>query len=54
MIQDDGVSFDLERNDRFGGYGLENIRDRLEKIGGELTIISEPGKGTTLDIEVAI
>jgi PAS domain S-box-containing protein len=54
MIQDDGVSFDLERNDRFGGYGLENIRDRLEKIGGELTIISEPGKGSTLDIEVAI
>ena len=53
-IQDDGVGFDLERTDRYGGYGLANIKDRLEQIGGELTIITEPGKGTTLDIEVAI
>jgi PAS domain S-box-containing protein len=54
MIQDDGVGFDLELSDRFGGYGLANIKHRLEQIGGELTIITEPGKGTTLDIEVAI
>lgn len=53
MIQDDGVGFDLERSGRFGGYGLANIKGRLEQIGGELTIISEPGKGTTLNIEVA-
>jgi signal transduction histidine kinase len=53
-IQDDGVGFDLERTGRYGGYGLANIKDRLEQIGGELTIISEPGKGTTLNIEVAI
>jgi signal transduction histidine kinase len=53
-IQDDGIGFDLERTDRFGGYGLANIRHRLEKIGGELTIITEPGKGTILDIEVIL
>jgi PAS domain S-box-containing protein len=51
-IQDDGVGFDLERTTRFDGYGLANIRDRLPQIGGELTIITEPGKGTTLEIEV--
>jgi signal transduction histidine kinase len=54
MIQDDGVGFALASSDRFGGYGLANIKDRLEQIGGELTIISEPGKGTTLDIEVIL
>jgi PAS domain S-box-containing protein len=54
MIQDDGVGFALASSDRFGGYGLVNIKDRLEKIGGELSIITEPGKGTILDIEVAI
>ncbi|GAH83206.1 unnamed protein product, partial [marine sediment metagenome] len=54
MIQDDGVGFDLERANRIGGYGLANIKDRLEQIGGELTLITEPGKGTTLDIEVIL
>jgi signal transduction histidine kinase len=53
-IKDDGVGLDHERTERYGGYGLVNIKDRLEKIGGELSIITEPGKGTILDIEVAI
>jgi signal transduction histidine kinase len=53
-IQDNGVGFDPESIGRYGGYGLANIRDRLEKINGALTIDSQPGAGTTLDIEVSI
>jgi PAS domain S-box-containing protein len=53
-IQDDGVGFDSESIGRYGGYGLENMRDRLEQINGALTIDSQPGIGTTLEIEVSL
>jgi PAS domain S-box-containing protein len=53
-IQDDGVGFDAESIHRYGGYGLENMRDQLEKINGWLSIDSQPGKGTTLEIEVIL
>jgi signal transduction histidine kinase len=53
-ITDNGVGFDHESVEHYGGYGLENMRNRLEKINGALIFDSEPGKGTTLDIEVSI
>ena len=54
IIRDDGVGFDPEGIGPYGGYGLANMRDRLEKINGTLTIDSHPGKGTILNIEVSI
>jgi signal transduction histidine kinase len=45
-IVDDGVGFDQESRDDEGGLGLVSMRERIDKLGGELTIISEPGKGT--------
>ena len=51
-IQDNGVGFEPESIEDYGGYGLANMRDRLEKINGSLAIDSQPGQGTTLDIEV--
>ena len=52
-IQDNGVGFDPESLGLYVGYGLANMRDRLEKIDGALTIDTQPGAGTILDIEVA-
>jgi PAS domain S-box-containing protein len=51
-IKDDGMGFDHGNIGRYGGDGLANIKDRVEQIGGELTVITEPGKGTTLEVEV--
>ena len=45
-VQDDGVGFDTER--RSYGTGLHNISDRLEALGGTLTVESMPGKGTVI------
>jgi signal transduction histidine kinase len=44
-VQDDGVGFDPQR--RSGG-GLTNMRDRLEALGGSLSIESVQGRGATV------
>jgi signal transduction histidine kinase len=33
--------------------GLTNMRERVEKLGGTLTILSEPGGGTTVQARVS-
>ena len=45
-IEDDGVGFDPEAAPH--GTGLQGIADRLAALGGELTIRSAPGDGTTV------
>ena len=44
-IRDDGRGFDVERMqaDARSGIGLRNMRERLDAIGGTLSLTSEPG-----------
>jgi signal transduction histidine kinase len=42
-VCDDGGGFSAVRRD---GRGLANMRDRIEAVGGRLTIASRPGAGT--------
>ncbi len=48
FVQDDGQGFDVRRNPAGGGFGLMGMRQRAERIGGELIIASQPGYGTEL------
>jgi signal transduction histidine kinase len=45
-VADDGEGFD-PRTAR-AGHGLENMHDRVESLGGTLTILGAPGKGTVI------
>ena len=45
-ILDDGRGFDPDARDDEGGLGLISMKERIEKLGGELTILSSPGEGT--------
>jgi signal transduction histidine kinase len=45
-IHDDGRGFNPAPNDRRGGSGLQNMRDRLVALGGRLGVRSEAGAGT--------
>jgi signal transduction histidine kinase len=45
-IRDTGVGFD-PRHDQTG-RGLINMRDRIEAVGGTLSVTSRPGRGTTV------
>jgi len=55
-LHDDGRGFDTAM--QHNGYGLQGIQERLEVIGGTLTIEREsgngntPGKGTRLKVIV--
>jgi NarL family two-component system sensor histidine kinase YdfH len=52
-IQDDGIGFDLgEAQNKPGRYGLKGMRERAQKLGGELNIDSVPGTGTTIQLEI--
>jgi signal transduction histidine kinase len=46
-ICDNGCGFDV--NGTFTGHlGLRSMRERVEQVGGRLTVISEPGQGTQI------
>jgi signal transduction histidine kinase len=52
QVSDDGRGFDPRVTPR--GSGIRNMADRLEAVGGELTIRSSPGHGTTLGGRIPI
>lgn len=52
-IVDDGIGFDTARV-RGGGFGLRNMRERSDLLGGELTIVSSPEKGSRVCLHADI
>jgi len=53
-IEDDGAGFDPKAPVPAGHFGLIGIRERVEKLGGEFQLRSEPGKGTKVEVVVPI
>ena len=51
-VQDNGTGFDPRK--AFPGAGLANIQTRVSACNGKLTILSEPGKGTEITIEIEL
>ena len=49
-VCDNGRGMNLTDNEG-KGIGLDNIRERVEALGGRLDIYSGPGKGTEVNIE---
>jgi PAS domain S-box-containing protein len=54
-VEDDGIGFDTESvTKRRSGIGLAGIRNRVELLAGKLIIRSQPGRGTTISIDLPI
>jgi ligand-binding sensor domain-containing protein/two-component sensor histidine kinase len=49
---DDGRGFDSADGDE--GHGLGSMRQRAEKLGGKLEVVSEPGNGTRITLKVPV
>ncbi|MEZ4685486.1 MAG: histidine kinase [Bacteroidia bacterium] len=53
-VEDNGKGFDLQQQTPDQGMGLQSIAFRAEYIGGEYTIDSRPGMGTSVSINVPL
>ncbi|MFW6190884.1 MAG: histidine kinase, partial [Candidatus Bipolaricaulota bacterium] len=47
-ITDNGRGFDPDEARKGGGMGLNNMKERADNINADLSVKSEPGKGTTI------
>ncbi|MGN6816104.1 MAG: GAF domain-containing sensor histidine kinase, partial [Solirubrobacterales bacterium] len=52
VIRDDGSGFDPTATT--GGRGLAGMRERIELLGGEIEVSSEPGRGTEIVARVPL
>ncbi|HEX4343604.1 MAG TPA: sensor histidine kinase, partial [Verrucomicrobiae bacterium] len=55
-VRDDGLGFVPETvlNGTAGHLGLQSLRSRARKMGGSLTVVSAPGRGTTVEVSVPV
>lgn len=53
-VQDDGAGFDAGTNGGEGHHGLANMRQRVADLGGQLAVLSAPGRGTTVLADVPV
>ncbi|MBK8498515.1 MAG: sensor histidine kinase [Flavobacteriales bacterium] len=52
IVEDDGVGFDPARV--VGGIGLSGVRSRAAELGGRVEVDPQPGRGTTVMIDVPL
>lgn len=53
-VEDDGTGFDTATLANAKGIGISNIQNRVNFLNGKLDIDSQPGKGTSILIEIPI
>jgi len=59
-VEDDGVGFDPSAvspsvsDGKMGGFGIFNVRERVQYVGGDIDIQSAPGSGTRITITVPL
>jgi two-component system, NarL family, sensor kinase len=57
-VEDSGAGFDaalfLRSTDEERGFGLRGMRDRVHLFAGRFAVKSQPGAGTTLEIEIPL
>ena len=58
IVRDDGQGFDTTKLDptkgREGSLGMINMHERAQMLGGELSIVSAPGQGTVVTLNVPL
>lgn len=53
LVQDDGIGFDASDSHLRGHtFGLRSMRERATAAGGDLTVVSKHGEGTTVSVQL--
>ena len=57
-VKDNGIGFEVATIETLAvashAYGLFSIRERLSHLGGRMRVDSNPGRGTTITLEVPL
>lgn len=53
-LQDNGRGFDPDSPPREGSYGLKGIRERVYLLGGQVDLLSGPGRGTIVQVTIPL
>jgi len=53
-IEDNGTGFETREERSLDTLGIRGMQERAAECGGELTVISEPGKGTCISIKTEL
>ncbi|GAB3803125.1 sensor histidine kinase [Virgibacillus kimchii] len=48
---DNGIGFDMEKT-KMNSFGLQNMRERAQEIGGNFKVVSLPDQGTRLEVKI--
>jgi two-component system, NarL family, sensor histidine kinase LiaS len=51
-LRDNGVGFEPASSDNSSHYGLKGMKERIQKIGGKMSVTTSPGEGTDITIIV--
>lgn len=54
VVEDDGDGFDPDHVDGGDNFGMRSVRERVELIGGHLTLDTGPGRGTRVSLVIPI
>ena len=52
LVVDNGIGFDVSDTHAEGHFGITGMRERMEKLDGELNISSVPGIGTRVEMSI--
>jgi len=53
-IRDDGVGFSPQDPRKPGSFGLVGLRERAYLVGGDASITSAPGHGTSIEVRLPL
>ena len=53
-LEDNGIGLDLRTAENGRGLGLRSMKERIEKLGGELALKSSPSSGTKISFSVPL
>ncbi|KRG16768.1 histidine kinase [Lederbergia galactosidilytica] len=52
-VMDDGKGFNVD-DPKAGSYGLTNMKERAAEIGGNIKLVSLPGRGTSIEVKIPL
>jgi NarL family two-component system sensor histidine kinase LiaS len=52
-VRDNGIGFDMDHQ-KHASYGLVSMRERVNEVGGSISIVTAPDKGTRIEIRVPL